>query len=203
MNDAGAKFEPTVNIDRLKELAAGYASGNLDSAEDTEFFSLLKSAPPEAKAEVSKTIDTAALIAISLTPKTPPASLREKILSQIRPPQPTPELFEFVRGSGDSGWIPMKVPGAFVKLLSIQKEKGYAVVLGKLEPKTYYPPHHHIGAEQIYILQGELSIGDVTLRAGDFHNAKAGSNHGVNYSENGCVIMAIVSTEDLAALIPR
>lgn len=188
---------------KLLELAAGFASGTLESAEHTEFMTLLHEAPAEARAEVSRTIDTAALISISLPQKPPSAGLKERILSRTKPPGPTPDLYDFVRGTGDAGWIPMKVPGAFVKLLSIQKEKGYAVLLGKLDPGTYYPAHHHMGAEQIFVLSGDLSIGDVKLNAGDFHNAKAGSDHGVNHSETGCTIMAIVSTEDLATLIPR
>ena len=187
---------------RLLELAAGFASGTLEATEKAEFRSLLREAPPEAKAEVSRTIDTVGLIAISLPRKSPSAALREKILSRIRPPEPTPELFEFVPNTGDTGWIPMRVPGAYVKLLSFQKEKGYAVVLGKLDPGTSYPAHHHLGPEQIFILSGDLNIGDVKLRAGDFHNARAGSSHGVNHSQNGCTIMAIVSAEDLPALIP-
>ena len=188
---------------KLMELAAGFALGTLEGAEHAEFMALLHDAPAAAREEVSRTIDTAALISISLPKKKPSPELKEKILSRIKPPAPTPDLYEFVRATGDAGWIPMQVPGAFVKLLSIQKEKGYAVLLGKLDPGTYYPPHHHIGAEQIFILTGDLSIGEMKLRAGDFHNAQAGSNHGVNYSETGCTIMAIVSTEDLEALIPR
>jgi anti-sigma factor ChrR (cupin superfamily) len=185
------------------ELAAGFASGTLERAEQAEFMALLENAPDQAKAEVSRTIDTVALISLSLPRKQTSPELKQKILSRIKPPAATPDLYEFVRATGDADWMPMKVPGAFVKLLTVQKEKGYAVVLGKLDPGTYYPPHHHIGAEQIFVLSGELSIGEVRLRAGDFHNAKAGSNHGVNYSEPGCTIMAIVSTEDLEALIPR
>lgn len=185
------------------ELAAGFASGTLEGSEDAEFRALLREAPSEAKAEVSKTIDTAGLIAISLPRKTPAGALKEKILSRIRPPEATPELFDFVPNTGDTGWVPMRVRGAYVKLLSFQKEKGYAVVLGKLDPGTSYPPHHHIGSEQIFILSGDLSIGDVKLRAGDFHNARAGSSHGLNYSETGCTIMAVVAVEDLATLIPN
>jgi anti-sigma factor ChrR (cupin superfamily) len=187
----------------LLELAAGFASGALEAAEQAEFMALLRDAPAEAKAEVSRTIDSAALISFSLPSKEPSAALKEKIFSRMKAPAPTPDMYEFVRGTGDAGWIPMKVPGAFVKLLSIQKEKGYAVVLGKLDPGTYYPAHHHIGSEQIFILSGDLSVGDVQLRAGDFHSAKAGSNHGVNHSETGCTIMAIVSLDDLETLIPR
>jgi anti-sigma factor ChrR (cupin superfamily) len=189
-------------MDRLKELAAEFAVGTLASAEHAEFHALLKSAPPDAQAEVSRILDTAAVIALALPRKTPSPSLKEKLLAQIHLPKATPELFQFVRSGDNSGWTALSVAGAFVKLLTLQKEKGYAVVLGRLDPGTSYPPHHHIGPEQIYILEGDLHIGDVALHAGDFHAAAAGSDHGVNYSESGCTILAIVSTEDLLALMP-
>jgi anti-sigma factor ChrR (cupin superfamily) len=76
------------------------------------------------------------------------------------------------------------------------------VVLGKLAPGTHYPPHSHIGAEQNFVMSGDLHIVEVVLNEGEFHNAREGSNHGENYSESGCTIMAIVSTEDLATLMP-
>ena len=203
MPDAGPRTAQRVNSDRLKELAAGFAAGSLETAEESEFRALVAKASLAAKHEVSAIIDTASLLALSLPRERPSPGLRDRILTQVRQTEATPELFEFVRGDRETGWVPMKVPGAFVKLLSIQPDKGYAVVLGKLTPGTHYPAHTHIGSEQIYVLEGDLHIGDVRLKAGDFHNAKAGSSHGVNFSTGGCTIMAIVATEDLATLIPH
>src|SRR5688572_15914508 len=180
MYDAGRERVEFVKIDRIKELAAGFASGDLEEAEHAEFRSLLQTAPAEAQAEAARIVDAAALISLSLPREFPSPALKDRILSRAQPPKPTPELFEFLRGNADTGWIPIKVPGAYVKLLSIQREKGYAVVLGKLDPQTHYPAHHHIGPEQLFVLEGDLHIGDVELKAGDFHNAKAGSSHGVN-----------------------
>jgi hypothetical protein len=37
------------------------------------------------------------------------------------------------------------------------------------------------------------------MRAGDFHEAGAGTRHDVNYSESGCTILAIISVADLQA----
>jgi anti-sigma factor ChrR (cupin superfamily) len=38
---------------------------------------------------------------------------------------------------------------------------------------------------------------EVVLRAGDFHHAEAGTAHDVNWSEGGCVLLAVLSKEDL------
>lgn len=192
-----------MNLERFKELAAGFAVGALEGAEAAEFRTLLHAASAEDRREAAQIIDAAGLIALSLPRENPSPSLKGKIMARIKPPQATPELFEFVRGGEDSGWHALKVPGAFVKVLSIQKERGYAVLLGKLDPGTSYPAHHHLGAEQLFILEGDLNIGGVTLQAGDFHNAKAGSNHGVNSSAQGCKIMAIVSIDDLQGLMTQ
>ncbi len=74
---------------------------------------------------------------------------------------------------------------------------GYALVMGKLDPGSRYPSHRHLLGEEVYILSGDLHIGDRALKAGDFHHADAGTTHGVNFSEQGCVILAVISTQDL------
>ena len=70
-----------------------------------------------------------------------------------------------------SGWKPLPVPGAYIKPLSLEKERGYAVLLGKLDPGTRYPAHLNAGPEDFYILTGDLFIGDRKMVAGDFHHA--------------------------------
>ena len=54
----------------------------------------------------------------------------------------------------------MPIPGASIKLLSLERERGYAVLLGKLEPGSRYPAHVNVGPEDFYILTGDLMIGD-------------------------------------------
>ena len=85
--------------------------------------------------------------------------------------------------------------GAWVKLLSIEREKGYAVMMGRLEAGVRYPAHMHEGAEELYILTGDLHVGDRSLGPGDFHHADAGTAHGVNYSVEGCTLLAVLPAE--------
>ena len=49
------------------------------------------------------------------------------------------------------------------------------------------------------MISGDLHIGDEIIQAGDFHHAEAGSTHGVNWSEQGCVLVAVLAKEDLLA----
>ena len=102
----------------------------------------------------------------------------------------------FQEAASESGWKALPVPGAFLKLLSIEKDRGYAVLLGKIEAGVRYPAHVNAGPEDFYILTGDLVVGNRRLVAGDFHHADAGSQHEVNYSETGCTLIAVLTMDD-------
>lgn len=185
------------------ELAAGYAAGGLEGAERDEFRSLLRSASTPDRAEVAAIMNGAALVSLSLPREKPSTSLRQKVLDQInaRPKAPPSglDLLKFLREKDQGDWIPLKVPGAYVKLLFMDDSQDYVVALGKLDPGAHYPAHVHEGPEQIYVLSGDLFIGEQKLVAGDFHAAAAGSSHGVNHSEEGCTILAVLTKKNMMA----
>jgi quercetin dioxygenase-like cupin family protein len=188
-----------VNTERLKELAAGYATGELELAERGEFQVLLQSASDSEREAAAAVIDTAALVSLARPLEGPSPALRQRLMSRIGQSAVAkpPELLKFIRGADNSVWIPLKVPGAYVKVLSMEESRGHAVVLGKLDPGAHYPAHDHIGGEEIYVLSGDLFIGEVKLVAGDFHSAAPGSRHEVNHSEQGCTILAVLTKKDL------
>jgi putative transcriptional regulator len=103
--------------------------------------------------------------------------------------------FHLVTAADPKGWIELPVRGAWIKLLSIERERGYAVLLGRLEPGVRYPAHSHAGAEELLILSGDLHIGGLALGAGDFHHADAGTSHDVNYSIAGCTLLAVLPSD--------
>jgi len=51
------------------------------------------------------------------------------------------------------------------------------------------PPHEHDDDEEMYVLEGDLNIGSLTLRAGDFHLARRGARHPVGTTAKGCLIL--------------
>jgi anti-sigma factor ChrR (cupin superfamily) len=133
----------------------------------------------------------------------PPTALKAKILDRIaagtKPPAPLAAMIpglRFHEGAAASDWKALPMPGAFIKLLSFEKERGYAVLLGKIEAGVRYPAHVNAGPEDFYILSGDLVVGDRRLVAGDFHHADKGSQHEVNYSETGCTLLAVLTTDD-------
>lgn len=146
---------------------------------------------------------TAGLVAKSLPQTLPPPRLKSKILKCIAPagpiPPPLPTVIpglRFIESAGESGWKALPVPGAFIKLLSFERDRGYAVLLGKIEAGVRYPAHVNAGPEDFYILSGDLVVGQRRLVAGDFHHADKGSQHEVNYSESGCTLLAVLTTDD-------
>jgi len=128
-------------------------------------------------------------------PQTPlPAGLKEKVMERLGEKSHRQRLpgFKFIAAEDTGGWKELPVRGAWVKLLSIEREKGYAVLMGKLEAGVRYPAHTHEGDEEIYMLTGDLHIGDRALGPGDFHHADAGTAHDVNYSVEGCTLLAVL-----------
>lgn len=138
----------------------------------------------------------------------PPRQLKSQILERIRAgepgpgralPRPTSEAapgLAFRMARETAGWKQLPVPGASIKLLSFEPGRGYAVLLGKLEPGVRYPAHTNAGPEDFYILTGDLHVSGRRLGPGDFHHADAGSAHAENYSVEGCTLLAVLTVDD-------
>ena len=192
--------------EQQQELASLYAVGALPAAESAQFEREL-AADAELRAYVRGLQRTTDLLAISAATAKPPAQLKGKVLAKIdalasgKKTKPNPALaalagLHFEDGASEQGWKALPIPGAYIKLLSLEKERGYAVLMGKLEPGTRYPAHVNAGPEDLFILTGDLVIGDRKMRAGDFHHADSGSQHAENYSVEGCTLLAVLTTDD-------
>lgn len=186
--------------EQQQELATRCALGELSSAEQAEFAGQLRSSP-ELR-EFLRSLQLALEgVALTARPVTPPSDLKQKILARLQPEAPARKAeplgagLRFLAGS-DTGWKPLPIPGAYLKLLSLQADRGYAVLLGKLDPGTRYPAHTNAGPEDFYILTGDLHVSERVLGPGDFHHADAGSEHAENYSVAGCTLLAVLTTDD-------
>jgi anti-sigma factor ChrR (cupin superfamily) len=189
--------------EQQQELASLFAVGALTTEERAQFEHDL-AANPELHAFVRDLQRTAELLAISSTK--PPAHLKGKVLARIdaleaaKRPNPNPALtalagLRFEGGASQEGWKALPVAGAYIKLLSLDQEHGYAVLMGKLDPGTRYPAHINVGPEDFCILTGDLVIGDRRMVAGDFHHADKGSQHAENYSVEGCTLVAVLTAD--------
>ena len=195
--------------EQQQEQASLYVLGTLTGDEQEAFGAELR-ASAELREFVFTLQQTTGLLAISTLSVRPPLQLKEKVLrrietaaSQMNPPpsqQPVAAVaglagLRFLNADDTVGWKQLPVPGAWIKLLSIERERGYAVLLGKLDPGVRYPAHMNVGPEDLYVLTGDLHVGDRALRAGDFHHADAGSLHGENYSVEGCTLLAVLTSD--------
>jgi anti-sigma factor ChrR (cupin superfamily) len=205
--------------EQQQEQASLYALGALTAGEERAFERELRSHGElrELVFELQRTIEALA----KSVPQGTPSQLKAKILERIEQaqagraaaftsprhdsgahgttrytPAATKPGLSFQQAASESGWKALPVPGAFIKLLSIERERGYAVLLGKIEAGVRYPAHVNAGPEDFYILSGDLVVGDRKLKAGDFHHAEKGSQHEVNYSVEGCTLLAVLTTDD-------
>jgi anti-sigma factor ChrR (cupin superfamily) len=193
--------------EQQQELAALCALGALSNEEQQSFAAEVRANPELAELLRSLQQVSDRMVLAGAAAK-PPAGLKAKVLGRLqggragnRPsvvdqPPPVLEGLRFLAGSDMSGWKQLPIRGAWIKLLSFEPTRGYAVLLGKLEPGVRYPAHTNAGSEDFYILTGDLVVGENTLGPGDFHHADAGSLHAENYSVEGCTLLAVLTSDD-------
>ncbi len=192
--------------EQQQEQASLYALGALPEAEARVFEAEMRG--NAALASLVRSLqDTADLVVLSAPAITPPPALRDKVLNRIaalvaaKKTAATAPLaalagLNFIEAAAGKDWKPLPVPGTFIKLLALERERGYAVLLGKLDAGARYPAHINAGPEDFFILTGDLVVGERKLVAGDFHHADGGSQHAENYSAGGCTLLAVLTTDD-------
>ena len=104
--------------------------------------------------------------------------------------------FEFIY-SDSIDWIQHPVSGIEIKKLSQNLKKGYTMLLMKVQPGIEYPSHVHNGAEECFVIEGDVVAEGKILGPGDFHHAEAGSRHGTLFTKNGCTLLLVVDNLDL------
>jgi anti-sigma factor ChrR (cupin superfamily) len=186
----------TINFD---ELAALEAVGALDAEETAAFERALADAPPSVRAEVREMREMMAQAASASSPlETPSPQVKDRLLARLglgSVPPPAPEGFAFKLAAEDD-WIPHAVPGIRLKMLSVNRDRGYATILMDVAPGARFPPHHHGGAEECYVISGTVYACGRRLVAGDFHHADAGSDHDELWTDEGCRVLLVVDPRD-------
>lgn len=84
-----------------------------------------------------------------------------------------------------------------MRRLFVDRAANRMTAMFKMAPGAAYVPHVHGGAEECYVLEGDLHVGDeIMMRAGDYQRAPAGSLHGVQRTEGGCTLLITCSLDD-------
>ncbi len=190
--------------DLIREQAALYALGLLDSGSERLFEEHLQSGCAVCAAEVRAATQTAALLPFSLPQHDPPPRLRKKLLAQIEPPsgpqiwkQWRPDLLggiHVVRGQAED-WQNV-AEGITAKQLYADPERDTVTMLIRMEPGSAYPAHRHGGPEQCFVIEGDVEVGDLVLHAGDYQCAAGESVHQITTTKNGCTLLIVSSLRD-------
>lgn len=139
--------------------------------------------------------DIAAALALLVMGPAPSASVRSRLMSRVGARRQVWPGFAFSYDRDDS-WQPHPVPGIRMKVLALHRERGYATLLLDVAPGTRFPPHHHGGAEECYVVSGSLYTCGRKLEAGDFVHADPKSDHGELWTDEGCRVILVVPPEE-------
>lgn len=120
--------------------------------------------------------------------------VKARLLARLRTTA-TPQGFS-LKMADDDDWMPHPVPGIRMRVLSVNAASGFATLLLDVQPGTRFPPHHHSGAEECFVLSGSLYTCDRRLGPGDFVHADAGTEHGELWTEEGCRVLLVASADE-------
>jgi quercetin dioxygenase-like cupin family protein len=146
-----------------------------------------------------------ARIAFSAPLRRPRPELRDRLLAELKPEEgvqvwrdwaDTPSAPIHKVGSEEGAWEPIDIEGIRVKRLFVDPVKDIVSLLIQMDPGTIYPAHRHAGPEHCYVISGDLEVGGVSLKTGDYQVANESSVHTVTSTRNGCTILIISSMKD-------
>ncbi len=99
----------------------------------------------------------------------------------------------YVQRSNEGSWIDSGVNGVTLKKLFVDHDTGYATMLVRMAPDSWFPMHHHAGYEECFMLQGNVSSGEIELSAGDYQRMSGGTMHQALHSKEGCLFLVVAS----------
>ena len=197
-----------------EERAALSTCGALSPPEQTALESDL-ARDGELRHEVARLDGVARALAATVDPLTPDPRVREAVLrSARRPPAPGPNAqgaqvwrewkddeidggILFTLPGSEGSWEPTGIDGIEVRRLFVDRVHNRMTAMFRMAAGTAYAPHVHDGPEECYVLEGDLHVGeDIVMHAGDYQRAPAGSKHGVQRTEHGCVLLISGSLHD-------
>ncbi len=191
-----------IDKDKFTELISQSVLGALSESEKKELEGILKNADEEMIKQYRNLFLTSLHLPLTVEMHEPSHRVKESVLEKIRSMQKenikdgkNASQFTFLM-SQEGKWVKHPVEGVYVKLLSADTQRNYGVMLYDVEAGIYFPPHHHSGPEECYVLEGDLQVGERILTAGDFHHADADSDHGMLYTKNGCRLLIIAALSD-------
>ncbi len=115
-------------------------------------------------------------------------AIKQRLLARVAAEQPpaSPDAAGLITMRADEGEWKAFLPKVSIKLL--HREENTLSYLLRLEAGAVLLPHDHPQDEECVVLEGEARIGDLVVRAGDYHCAPRGKPHGAIHSEHGALL---------------
>lgn len=196
-------MEPT---DELREFASLYALDALTPDEKAIYEAHLGSGCAVCASEVTSFRNVTGIIGTSVEPVSPPARLRERLMRAIAQ---TPHSYArevpgvlydrdgvLIARAAEMDWKAGALAGVFQKILFDDTARGFSTSMVRMTPGTRYPSHKHAGVEELYLLEGDLCVGEMSMRAGDYCRGEAGSIHPEIVTRTGCLFVVTSSHHD-------
>jgi len=193
-------MRPVVD-EKITEQAAMYALGMLNQSEARAFERCLNDGQEGCVEDLASFDAVVTALAFSAPERTPPESLRTRLLMTIASEAETAEIpvvqnsqlpapqFHNVRL--EQGKWKRLADGVFVKTLFVDQEKDEVTSLVKLEPGARFPSHRHTGIEESIVILGDCHVNGEALAPGDYRRASAGTTDSEITTVNGTTYLVI------------
>lgn len=90
--------------------------------------------------------------------------------------------------SRDVKWRPYSVTGISIGKLYTDKKNRQITCLMRLEPGVTFPLHRHADSEEVFVLEGDLTVEGEVCYQGDYIRSVPGSVHSP-VTEGGCLLL--------------
>ena len=191
------------DINNFEEKVILHSLGLLDKNEE-DSLNLMIDNSSETERELVKEFNNLSALFSKILPVTEidnsnSSKIKEKLFEKINSQNKTRKNksgFNFIFADS-SEWIKHpQINGIEVKTLAANEDKGYLMILIKAAAGAEYPSHHHNGAEECYVIEGDLYVEGKYLGPGDFHHAEGGSDHEPLRTKNGCTLLLVADPKD-------
>ena len=173
--------------DDVIETAALYVLGALPTGDREAFERHLAEGCGVCEGQVSELTPVAADLGHAAPPRTPRPEVRDRLLGRLASARTI--------ARADEGVWERDPLGLEVRRLH-RDDDGRVTSLVRMLPGVRYPGHRHASAEELYLLQGDLTVEGERLGIGDYCAAAALTVHGETATAGGCTFVLIASERD-------
>lgn len=199
-----------IPTDEVLELATLYALGALSAEEAVAFEAHLAEGCRACEEEVKAFAAISGHLGYAALPQSPRPEVLDRLIARVRSDAAGAPMAETRREAGtepthpdstiirstEGEWEAGHIEGLLVKRLFLDPDGQRFTALARLEAGVQYPSHRHADTEELYLLEGDLTVEDQALHSGDFCAATAGSVHRFTYTRGGCTFFVVASERD-------